>query len=343
MVFDERLGYDPDEWEECPESEHFMVFSPFTRYLLTAAAIAFAYYFFKLLDEHKNGPASKEEATAEKKNDEAPQTAVHLDGNEAIQNVKHQLQELPSDAEQLLREADQYLQSNTDAKRSPLSEKVFSKFPSLELDITTGTPISATPDTFHNTMSAVDSHLRETKTMDLSPRSQDSTQFEQIASEPALNFEHVPPHLRNAAQQYYEQQQQQRQNDRPPVPQHTARDIYEQQRHGTAPSAFQPVSPHGSLGRKLAREKRLSEQDEKAMQDWEAEKALLESERLKKLMDHEAGGESNTDLSTSQKAYDMFAPASHISYESRSGEAQLQPLTPLAARPEGNLKMSKYV
>lgn len=53
-MFDDKLGYDPDEWEECPEQEHFLVFGFFTRFLLSAGAILFAYYFFKLVDENKN-------------------------------------------------------------------------------------------------------------------------------------------------------------------------------------------------------------------------------------------------------------------------------------------------
>ena len=263
--------------------------------------------------------------------------------------------------------------------------------------------------------------------MDLSPTSRDSTQFEQIPSiapdSPfSHDFEHVPPHLKKAAEQYYAQQQ-----PPPPVPQHKqpapisptdqqllqefdiydvpadqrinqiteqlgqlgqktpaqiqqlqhqqlqhqqlqqqgafqqfqqplglqiqqqqpkqyfdfsqlspgARARYEQQQfvdisqlspgaraliaEQQAAGAFQPVAP-----RKLTREKRLSEQDERALQDWEKEKALLEADRIKKLLDHEAGGDSNTDLSSSQKAYDHFAPASHISYESHSTGAQHQ-------------------
>lgn len=60
--------------------------------------------------------------------------------------------------------------------------------------------------------------------MDLSPTSRDSTQFEQIpsvAQEDAYShdFEHVPPHLKKAAEQYYAQQQPQ-ETARPPVPQH---------------------------------------------------------------------------------------------------------------------------
>uniref|UniRef100_A0A183BL73 VWFA domain-containing protein n=1 Tax=Globodera pallida TaxID=36090 RepID=A0A183BL73_GLOPA len=35
MVYSPELGYDPDEWEECPESDHFLVMSMFTRVCLS--------------------------------------------------------------------------------------------------------------------------------------------------------------------------------------------------------------------------------------------------------------------------------------------------------------------
>lgn len=84
MVFDARLGYDPDEWEECPEPEHFLVFSAFTRYLLTIGAIAFVYYFFKLLNERNN---PKE---AEKVEEEQPQTSVE----QVLAAASHKLQDV---------------------------------------------------------------------------------------------------------------------------------------------------------------------------------------------------------------------------------------------------------
>uniref|UniRef100_K7H3X2 Uncharacterized protein n=1 Tax=Caenorhabditis japonica TaxID=281687 RepID=K7H3X2_CAEJA len=342
MVLDARLGYDPDEWEECPEPEHFLVFSAFTRYLLTAGAIAFVYYFFKLLDEHKNPKGEK------------------------VEEVVEHVQVLPEKTE--VRE---YLGAATVPtvptipQVEQLSQKVVStKFPSLEVDLNSRQFLETNQQKFNNVLTSVDEHLYQTKNMDLSPISRDSTQFEQIPSVAQTDdgfvhdFEHVPPHLKKAAEQYYAQQ-----DPRPPVPQHQQSldlkllqefDIYDEDKLGqigqrSSPAQFVDISQLSPgaraliaeqqeerfgfqpAARKLTREKRLSEQDERALQDWEKEKALLEADRFKKLMDHEAGGDSNTDLSSSQKAYDHFAPASHISYESRSGEAPAAP-TPTAPK-----------
>ncbi|EFP09023.1 hypothetical protein CRE_22556 [Caenorhabditis remanei] len=432
MVFDARLGYDPDEWEECPEPEHFLVFSGFTRYLLTIGAIAFVYYFFKLLDD-KNKKESGGDNKDDEKSEEQAQTSVEqvlAAASHKLQDVKQTVQHVPESAEELMREADQYLKDqvhNVQNNVQHFAEQAANKFPSLEVDLNVGYAIDATKEKFDTVLSSVDSHLHQTKNMDLSPTSRDSTQFEQIPSiapdSPfSHDFEHVPPHLKKAAEQYYAQQQ-----PPPPVPQHKqpapisptdqqllqefdiydvpadqrinqiteqlgqlgqktpaqiqqlqhqqlqhqqlqqqgafqqfqqplglqiqpqqpqqyfdfsqlspgARARYEQQQfvdisqlspgaraliaEQQAAGAFQPVA-----ARKLTREKRLSEQDERALQDWEKEKALLEADRIKKLLDHEAGGDSNTDLSSSQKAYDHFAPASHISYESHSTGAQHQ-------------------
>uniref|UniRef100_A0A7E4ZQ28 VWFA domain-containing protein n=1 Tax=Panagrellus redivivus TaxID=6233 RepID=A0A7E4ZQ28_PANRE len=62
MVFSPELGYDPEEWEECPESEHFLAFGFFTRIWLTLAAIGFASGFFWLLEARKEwGKLAKDE------------------------------------------------------------------------------------------------------------------------------------------------------------------------------------------------------------------------------------------------------------------------------------------
>ncbi|CAO4364036.1 unnamed protein product [Caenorhabditis nigoni] len=409
MVFDARLGYDPDEWEECPEPEHFLVFSGFTRYLLTIGAIAFVYYFFKLLDD-KN----KKDSGDKKEEEQEAQTSVSHVLAAASNKLHEKVQHIPESAEELVREADQYLKEAAHTVQNNVQQFAENKFPSLEVDLNVGAAIDATKEKFDSVLHSVDHHLHQTKNMDLSPTSRDSTQFEQIPSiapdSPpfAHDFEHVPPHLKKAAEQYYAQQQP------PPVPQHKALvqpipisptdqkllsefDIYDvptdqrmnqlseqlgqlgrpqqplgiqiqpqyqpnfdftqlspgslaryqqqqyvdisqlspgaraliaEQQMAQQAGAFQPVTP-----KKINREKRLSEQDERALQDWEKEKALLEADRLKKLLDHEVGGDSNTDLSTSQKAYEHFAPASHISYDSHSGAAQMQPLdTPIAAK-----------
>lgn len=61
MVYSEELGYDPDEWEECPPPDHFLVFSPFTRLVLSLSAIACAVLFFWLIDSHNKKGSKKEE------------------------------------------------------------------------------------------------------------------------------------------------------------------------------------------------------------------------------------------------------------------------------------------
>uniref|UniRef100_A0A0N4ZHW8 VWFA domain-containing protein n=1 Tax=Parastrongyloides trichosuri TaxID=131310 RepID=A0A0N4ZHW8_PARTI len=53
MVYSEELGYDPEEWEECEEPDHILAFAPFTRILLATIAIAFAGFFFWLIDTKK--------------------------------------------------------------------------------------------------------------------------------------------------------------------------------------------------------------------------------------------------------------------------------------------------
>jgi hypothetical protein len=53
MVYSAELGYDPDEWEECPPPDHFLAFGFFTRILLTIGIIIFGTFFFWLLEAHK--------------------------------------------------------------------------------------------------------------------------------------------------------------------------------------------------------------------------------------------------------------------------------------------------
>ncbi|PIO53966.1 hypothetical protein TELCIR_24682, partial [Teladorsagia circumcincta] len=62
MVYDASLGYDPDEWEECPVKEQFMVFSFFTRLLLSTAAVAFVVFFYRMIEVNN----AKEKASKEK-------------------------------------------------------------------------------------------------------------------------------------------------------------------------------------------------------------------------------------------------------------------------------------
>lgn len=50
----EELGYDPNEWEECPAPDHFLAFGPFTRICLSIFAILFCISFFWTLESRKN-------------------------------------------------------------------------------------------------------------------------------------------------------------------------------------------------------------------------------------------------------------------------------------------------
>jgi hypothetical protein len=54
MVYSAELGYDPEEWEECPPPDHFLAFGWFTRLILAVAAIAFAFAFFYVLEKRKS-------------------------------------------------------------------------------------------------------------------------------------------------------------------------------------------------------------------------------------------------------------------------------------------------
>ncbi|VDO30138.1 unnamed protein product [Haemonchus placei] len=65
MVYDASLGYDPDEWEECPVKEHIVVFSFFTRLILSTAAVAFVVFFYRMVEvSNDKGKSSKKKVTA---------------------------------------------------------------------------------------------------------------------------------------------------------------------------------------------------------------------------------------------------------------------------------------
>uniref|UniRef100_A0A1I7TYY5 Uncharacterized protein n=1 Tax=Caenorhabditis tropicalis TaxID=1561998 RepID=A0A1I7TYY5_9PELO len=225
MVFDEHLGYDTDEWEECPEPEHFLVFSGFTRYLLTFAAIAFVYYFFKLLDE-KNKKESKlnqeDHVEDERRMSQTSVEQVLAAASNKLSNVNQQVQHVPKSVEELVHEADTYLRKQAQSVQKSvqhIAEQAVSQFPILEVDLNNGCPDDDNKKSFENLISFVNDHIQETENLDLSPTSRDSTQFEQIISTDrehpfSHDFEHVPPHLKRAAEHYYAQQQP------PPIPQH---------------------------------------------------------------------------------------------------------------------------
>uniref|UniRef100_A0A0K0FHP7 VWFA domain-containing protein n=1 Tax=Strongyloides venezuelensis TaxID=75913 RepID=A0A0K0FHP7_STRVS len=72
MVYSEELGYDPEEWEECEEQEHFFIFAPFTRILVATIAIVSVGFFFWILDARKEwNKIGKDKNDKKNKNDKS--------------------------------------------------------------------------------------------------------------------------------------------------------------------------------------------------------------------------------------------------------------------------------
>lgn len=71
MVYSAELGYDPDEWEECPPVDHFLAFGFFTRILLSIITIAVATAFFWLVENRNSiGKDEKDEKREEERAEE---------------------------------------------------------------------------------------------------------------------------------------------------------------------------------------------------------------------------------------------------------------------------------
>ncbi|VDM46759.1 unnamed protein product [Toxocara canis] len=62
MVYSSELGYDPDEWEECPEDEHHMMFGFFTRMFLSLLAISSTAFLFWFIEARKQWAKAAKEA-----------------------------------------------------------------------------------------------------------------------------------------------------------------------------------------------------------------------------------------------------------------------------------------
>uniref|UniRef100_A0A915EK25 VWFA domain-containing protein n=1 Tax=Ditylenchus dipsaci TaxID=166011 RepID=A0A915EK25_9BILA len=69
MVYSTELGYDPEEWEECPEPDHFLAFGFFTRIWLSVLTVVLSVMFFWMLEskKHWNNKPSDEEEVDERK------------------------------------------------------------------------------------------------------------------------------------------------------------------------------------------------------------------------------------------------------------------------------------
>ncbi|CEF60236.1 von Willebrand factor, type A domain and Copine domain-containing protein [Strongyloides ratti] len=86
MVYSEELGYDPEEWEECDESNSNYIFAPFTRILLATIAIAFVGFFFWILDARKewNKLEKSEKDNVESSDKSKNAIDKHLNKNEDL-------------------------------------------------------------------------------------------------------------------------------------------------------------------------------------------------------------------------------------------------------------------
>ncbi|KAL3085028.1 hypothetical protein niasHS_010097 [Heterodera schachtii] len=67
MVYSTELGYDPDEWEECAESYHFLAMSPFTRICLSIGTVMVSVLFFWVLEANKRRHLRKNDGETEQK------------------------------------------------------------------------------------------------------------------------------------------------------------------------------------------------------------------------------------------------------------------------------------
>ncbi|KJH52001.1 hypothetical protein DICVIV_01812 [Dictyocaulus viviparus] len=107
MVYNADLGYDPEEWEECPHKEQIILFSFFTRLLLSSAAVAFVAYFFWMIDGHKHKDGKQEELNQQPTDTIITEVSRRL---EELADSRKEKKSAPSEtAEDLLREADDYM------------------------------------------------------------------------------------------------------------------------------------------------------------------------------------------------------------------------------------------
>ncbi|CAI4221473.1 unnamed protein product [Auanema sp. JU1783] len=318
MVYDASLGYDPEEWEECPEPEHFLVFSFFTRFFLSAMAVGFAYVFFKLVEENKNKGNKKDEEEApvtgellqevgqklEKilvEQQDQPdfqqkyqilnaQQQRRIERNEQqnlSQTTYNNLYEPPSSAEQLIREAEEYLRESPKKEASP---RPFQYLP----DTLEDTQPSA-PRQFEQTLGNAPSQVHQAAQgqAQIIDDAFDSLINERPA-EPATHYQQPLPALSPLDEQFMNLEQQAQQDRQP-----------------------QQFSPQSKP------EKKLSSEQQQAIYEWEMERERLENERIANLNQDRVVGGEESEFDNSEQAIDRLLPASHISYHSRSPDEDL--------------------
>ncbi|WKX95727.1 hypothetical protein Q1695_012298 [Nippostrongylus brasiliensis] len=297
MVYDASLGYDPDEWEECPPKEQFMVFSFFTRLLLSTAAVVFVVFFYRLI-EARNGENNKEKKGKEEDEPCRQSTGsiiaaasrkleqLEKSGKESADEVDYTV---GGTAEDLLKEAQQYMREPVLATEKAVEEHLRGVDEALK----EGSTVDAAGQ--------VKNQLFGKDELDTGGLQQSFTKFIEEPRRRAEEFSKMPPYgdekpVTYGVAPFAEQQQQQQmlqgqfgfgQGRQEP-------EQWPQQRMPTAPT------------RKISRE------DQQALRQWELERERLESERLAKLQDLEAGGEES-ELTSSG-----LLPASHISFPSQA-------------------------
>ncbi|KAI1709999.1 copine domain-containing protein [Ditylenchus destructor] len=85
MVFSEELGYDPEEWEECPDPDHWLAFSFPTRVLMSILTIIVSVLFFWVIEKRKSWDKpikAEEEKSSVKRENEASDRQSRRDAEE---------------------------------------------------------------------------------------------------------------------------------------------------------------------------------------------------------------------------------------------------------------------
>ncbi|CAG9532163.1 unnamed protein product [Cercopithifilaria johnstoni] len=87
MVFSKELGYDPDEWEECSDSDQFMLFGFTTRMFLSLTSVILTILFFWFLEARKQLDKTREA-------ENLPPTNMDKEIVDELEAVKERLEKL---------------------------------------------------------------------------------------------------------------------------------------------------------------------------------------------------------------------------------------------------------
>jgi hypothetical protein len=92
MVFSPELGYDPEEWEECGDSDHFLAFGFFTRIWLTFVTVGLAGAFFWLLEARKEWSKidRDSETIKEKEPPPKPERRMSMEAMKAAEEMRRE-------------------------------------------------------------------------------------------------------------------------------------------------------------------------------------------------------------------------------------------------------------